>query len=321
MQEDKKQRLEGMLRDVKEIKSDYYVGTKEAYEVLKEIQQIYSNPAKASATINDRLKALNPLTYIATPERVAGITKTITQLVFEIESEDEFIQEYYGRFEDVPDFEIARKIDSLDLLEHISHSDFMFFNPEGIPKAIYLFFADANSKSISSDEDFGKNSVNLLRREYEKSKNSIGFKKKKYCDNFMDLLLSNLSETNWNYVLSKRGLGEIERNRIYGAKANMRISTIVERVFRDKLDHRLEYRRQILCKWLEKFSEEPEEYETLVKLSENELRRSEKNLRNLENLNAPEEIIKHSERRVRTSRFIRHLLGADKNFVKRYLNH
>ncbi len=43
------QKLEGMLREVQRIKSENYVGTKEAYGVLKQISDAEGNPIKAVA--------------------------------------------------------------------------------------------------------------------------------------------------------------------------------------------------------------------------------------------------------------------------------
>ena len=52
----KKQRLEGLLRAVKEIKSNFYIGTSEAYHVIKEIGRTYDNPEKISIRLNHFLR-------------------------------------------------------------------------------------------------------------------------------------------------------------------------------------------------------------------------------------------------------------------------
>ncbi|MBI4141859.1 hypothetical protein HY484_02970 [Candidatus Woesearchaeota archaeon] len=65
--------LEERVRDIQRIKSEFYVGTKQAYEYLKLKQRVGDNKTLACNTINCALK--DGAYYLATPERLHAMNK------------------------------------------------------------------------------------------------------------------------------------------------------------------------------------------------------------------------------------------------------
>ena len=95
-------------------------------------------------------------------------------------------------------------------------------------------------------------------------------------------------------------------------------SKIVDRIIHDRYDHKLEYRRQVLCGWLMGF-EGIESYEEVVEIMDRNIKSNNVRYKKLEDLNAPETILENSRRMAQSNKFIRQLLGSEKNFIQRYL--
>ncbi len=313
----KQERLERKLRAIQELKSEQYIGTQDAYDYLKDVQKIYSVPEKTAEVINKRLSLLEPITYPSTPERIVGLAKAISGLSFEVEINEEYI-------ENIPNIsDIAEKSPFLKALDFINYLESSFNDVKETTKNVSCFFAYANTEEIKSDKDFGDIVVKLMEDSYNKIKKDIDRNFLDNYDNFMHKFLTKLSNIDWRYQLSKDNFRNLEREEVKVARSRIRLSTIIERIFRDKLDHKLEYRRQTLCRWLEKFSDAGlnADYEIVLKNAELQVRARKKCMERLKRFDYPEQIIKDLERLARNAKFIRHLVGADKNFIKRYLEH
>lgn len=51
----KRKKLERMLHAVQDIKSQYYIGTSEAWDFLRSVENIYAIPEQIAQRINSRL--------------------------------------------------------------------------------------------------------------------------------------------------------------------------------------------------------------------------------------------------------------------------
>jgi len=325
MKEERKTELEGMLRAIQELKSEYYIGTQEAYDFLKEAQRIYSNPEKIADMMNQELARQGKVSYNATPARVACLEKILSGISFDLN------MELAGSFENFVNQNLTSANDYLISLSPIfiplEGSDaelniYMVFDtePEKMSRVLLPFFDRANKDSISCDADFGAETIELLKEEYEKIIPLIDNDKTDApCDLYMSALFRELARVDWERELSRESFNEYVEICVHNAKSDISTSVMLDRLLRDKVDHKLEYRRAVLCKWLS--DREIDSYELAIDISEKNLLMREEMLGKMQLSDAPERVIKRQESLVRSARFVRHLLGADKNFVKRYLEH
>jgi hypothetical protein len=321
----KKKRLEGMLKAIQELKSEYYIGSEEAYSYLKNLQQTYELPQKVSDMTNNQLTKTfgGNLTYLATPERIVGLENAISAVSLKTVFEEIFLKEnrtdllrkslrnppqkYLNQFS--PVF-LSCRDENENYYGLIHYSEDIEKNPELLKKTIEAFkpyFIKANTEGINLDDDFGDIVLSVLKKEYENIRDNIDVNKTfPNCDIFISDLTKNLSNINWKKELSKENLRIYEAHRKKSEIYCFSCQDIVRRMRKDRVDHRLEYRRAVLCEWLSEH--DIKTYENAIKYSNYMLTvlNSQKNV---------------SEELKECCKFIRHLVGADKNFIKRYLEH
>ena len=145
------QRFEGMLREVQRIKSENYVGTKEAYGVLKQISDAESNPIKTANRINSFVWRVPHYSYPATPERVIG---SIDILFDADRNAQSLVDKFFTEGLD-PNSDFYHS-----LMQNIGaglSSEVPFsFKPSDLSRTLIGFFVYANKKGVSSDRDLGE---------------------------------------------------------------------------------------------------------------------------------------------------------------------
>lgn len=309
-----------MLENIKEIKSQYYVGTKEAFDVLKNIQKMYSNPVEISGIINAQFSKKYAMTYEATPERIVGLERSLILCDNEAEiglnaDEDQFIS-----------FQIYKE----SILGYVNR---VLTDTEVHPfmgktrkaaNAFYPFFANANKKRISGDEEFGEMIFEYIPHKVNQNWIKMVFERKSFYKGkgvfaeWLTAFLAGFKSIEWERALSKQALRKHEREYKENLFAfDLSTVDIVQRLFRDQLDHRLEYRRAVGCKWL--VGNRIEDYgKAIVELEKKIAKRTEK-YQHIKEIDAPGTMIKHSENLIKECKFIRHVLGSDRNFFQRYL--
>ena len=310
-----------MLEDIAEIKSQYYVGTGEAFKLIKGIQKMHAQPIEISNLINQEVAKKYSLSYKATPERIVGLEEGLQLCGSEAEFNLELTDEEYSLFRDYKAL-LLGKVDSL--LEDFETSPFMG-DAKKSARGFYPLFLNANKNLLSSDQDFGELVLKYIpfkanRNLTEKGNLTVKFDKttKTYFGAWLISFMIGIQSLDWNKILSGQNLIENERD----YKETL-ISTelsnldIVQRLIRDKLDHRWEYRRSVACKWLS--SAKIKTYDDAILGIEQKIAsRVEQNER-LKAIHAPNMILDNSNNLVAESRFIRHVLGSDRNFFQRYL--
>lgn len=339
----------GWLRAIQDKKSEYgeHVGTKEIFTYLKEVEEVYERPDKITKIINNKLKnsGLGPITYEATPERIFGLQECLNKGGDIPEPEDVF-NEIDPGFYFYQNFPSLRFLHTLNIDNRWNGSD---EGPKNNKKtleenalAIYDIFKYINEKGVNNNSEFGTELINYIREKYEdiepQIRENLSFK----CSAYVENLIRNLSIVNFEEEMNPQNLIERQRKNLE-TRTCLDISTehIVERLIRDQVDHRLCERRMVLCKWL--IDNHAESYEDAVSKCEdsiflNKSRRDmfrdipeviEKMKENSEINNNPEteELGKLLEegtlgrynRYLKSLRFIRQVIGSEKNFINKYL--
>jgi len=307
----RKEELEILLRTVNDIKGEHYVGTKDAYDAIKELQACRVNPVLTAGYINKALKKRfeNP-TYIATPERLGGIQHVLREAKSYASEPFRFEDPEVGTEAVLECNSKGYKVFSLDLEVHAK--------PKDSAKLLYPYFSLANNNRVSNDDTFGRNFPYYAMREYVRTRKDIQEEMQESCDKWMSMALVSLERADFATELSRPAFNSRETENARGIMMS-KLSTrdIIERIVNDRIDDRLEYRRQVLCKWLNdcRF----QNYEQALDLASEQLEMRKTRFEKLVEMNAPTNIIKSSEVSVRTSTFLKQLLESEKNFVNRFL--
>ena len=145
----RERKLEGMLKAVKDIKENYYVGTKDAYDVVKKIGEIYDNPEKIAIRLNHELRQrFDKVSYEATPERAVGLMDKLSDAVIDGVWENENFLDDEFTYEDI------NLRDRLGVEEFIGETTELI-NPETAVKRLLPYFVRANEQKVDSDDRFG----------------------------------------------------------------------------------------------------------------------------------------------------------------------
>jgi len=314
MEDKKREKLEELLRAVQDTKSEFYVGTQEAYRAVKRISsEIYENPGKTAVGINHALKQrFTRPSYEATPERIYGTSEVLSDAL----DTDELYRDEPDNTSFLFTFDHQETLENVGNLSEIKmRSDFRM-QPSDLSRIMTPYFIRANKRGVSNNADFGKVVVDYLReglRDYSDNIDPMSIPD--YLE-WTTRFLNILHRTDWNEELSKETFNRILTRHRGGILVNeLSLSNIVDRLINDRYNHRLEYRRQVLSRWLEG----RESYEEAVKTAEFMIESKRERCRIFEVLNIPQEIIEGVKKSIQLARYIRHVLESEKNFVKRYL--
>lgn len=310
-------KLEGLLKAMQDIKTDYYVGTQEAYRAVKKISsEIYENPERTAIMINHALKQkfVNP-SYEATPERVYGTFDVLNDAILyadepHYDEPDEttllLTNDYYEMMENIRDLNTFDKDNPFKM------------QPSDLSRIFTPYFVSANEKRMDNNEEFGEGVIDCLGENFYEYSDNVNPRFARDYISWVSRFLTYLGSVNWEGELSKESFNRrLNRHRGIILNEDLDLERIVDRLVNDRYDHRLEYRRQVLCYWLEDW----DDYEEVVKTTEYMIKSRVARYKKLESLNAPLFIIEKERKMIQSAKFVRHLLGSERNFVKRYLEH
>lgn len=307
-----KQELEEMLRAVQDLKSEHYVGTQEAYNTIKAMYRMRVFPDEVARIINEQLPnrlGQREITYPATGERVSGLADI---LLYAYKSAGE---DFKDLDDDNPEIYLTENFPGV--LSHYYAEYTSQDKPKDLADSFLGFFAYANINTTNNDDVFGVDVEKYIRIGYNSVRNKIENPMIDNCDEFVDNILRNIRNDAWDYELSKKARFKretIERRNIFSGY--LLRDKIVERLINDKYDQRFEYRRQVLCHWLN--SQKPFNYKSAIKLANKQLSNARRILEKLRG-KAPEVIQRNQENLVQSAEFVRHVLGSEKNFIEKYL--
>ena len=303
--------LESKLAAIQDIKNKHYVGSKEAYKIIQDTSKLYLYPEWISTNLNNLLRdSFTRLSYPATPARVYGVYE-ILKLNEEIEVDDSF-RYVCGATQGLRTF-----------LGSLVHSNCCFslsadlLNPPSSKATLFFpYFFNANKEGLTRDIDFKYCLRNTLEEELTENILKIDCSLRHHARDFIADFLSLFDEIDptilsEDYFRKRRA--ELAEEIYY---TNIDLDKSMVRLFNDKIDHCLEYRREILSTWLS--FNRPHDYESALQLIEDKLEEDKKRLFN-QRADPNHPGIPYSEQMIRNTSFIRHILGSERNFVERFL--
>ncbi len=317
-QESREKELEGMLRAIQDLKEEYYIGTQDAFEYLKNVQRVYSYPEKIADSINEKITS-RELSYPATAARVAGLENTINDAVDEIEFDIHMSIERDFDVYKVPSIFLYGKSQILNLLSY--ENMFIDANEERVDAMSYLF-ADANKLNIQTNPEFGANVVQIIRDSYDATRDEIDTSESYMnSDEFIEKLAGRLLSRDWDNCLSEINLRKMEKEAARAMFFCLSLEDMVNRLVKDKVENNMEYRRAVLCKWIQDYHiEAQEDYSSLVVAADRSIVGSRRRLKE-DLIKYPENhfIVMQERKNLQRALFIRHVLGREKSFVISYL--
>jgi len=310
------ERLERMLRTIQDIKEQNYglIGTQDVWDFLKQQRGVYEVPDKIAARINEEVrKAIPTLTYEATPERLDGIYTEFVCLNTMVGGDTYF--ELIGRhgakcFADIGGLTIVEDSEK----EQIKAAN--FFRP---------FFLEANKDRITDDGEIGAIIAYTLKEDYNSVRKRIPEISRDECDDYVQKLCIEMAVRDWRENLSKQTFIREQTFSVRLASENaFNLNKMTERIRRERVEHKLEYRRGILGHVLSDSSRDiassfgfpMESWKGFIRSYEDRIRRVKKELSGKE--------IVEEERRIyqsalNTFTFIHRLLRQEKNWVEKVL--
>ena len=319
MEEEKKQRLEGKLRAIKDLKSKSYIGTKDAWEILDRVERILENPKIIAEKVNEGVSELTNITYPATPERVLGFNSIMWKLESYMPCAYEEIDE--GLIDRISWFE--KKVTGANFV-----SEYFYLDVDKAVEILHPYFLSANKGQIRSDKDFGDVVRDVISHKAVELKREGYGEYSQYADTFDNYMLNvsiffDKSDVT-THLLSKDNSEKDHRKHLRNAESGVPLWYIIDRLVKDQVEHKFEYRRSIVVKFLEenssglKFLKENScevNYEDVMKWAKDLLKDYQKEAEE------PKEYDKETASRMaKRYEYIVHVLASDKNFIKRFLS-
>ena len=316
MNEKRNSELEGMLRAVQDIKSEYYIGTGEAYKSIKRMSGVYENPERLSKMINEHLRSRGTVTFPASPERIDGLLGIVNHA---FQKSNDVAMEVYGSDE------VAVVLSNYEVKVLTGFEDLTSIfldSPEKCYDVLYPIFEMANQKGVTGNLEFKKLIGDYLSSELLKEESKIPADDSsalKIFEFWSYSFQTGIKARDWESEMTSENFRDKERFMVKSAMSEISIGNMVERLQRDRVEHIMEYKRAVLCKWLRDL--EIEDYDSAIEICETQLKRRQKMLERLSGINPHEGMLNDQERMVNGSKYLRHALGQEKNFVIRYLEH
>ena len=302
-----KQRLEKLLELIKEEKEEklFLVGTRDILKTIKYIEGIYENPKKLADKINNDLQILykNP-SYLATPERLNGLDNLYRDIIPDkIEEENKNIDDY---LKDLGVFLWSSK--NISIFSNNINENISYFQP---------FFNRANIEKITRNDEIPFVINQLLIEQYQTVKEKIPEHLIDEIDSIVNRSIIRLNYLNWDKLISLENLSKNEldyRKFIY--EFNIPYQDFIDRAINEQIENKLEIRRKILEYFIEKYSENCEDFGWIFKMEKTWKSIVELTDSNIRKFSSEEDKKMDLERAI----YLRRLLGQEQNFVEKMLS-
>ena len=302
-----KQRLEKLLELIKEEKEEklFLVGTRDILKTIKYIEGIYENPKKLADKINNDLQILykNP-SYLATPERLNGLDNLYREIIPDkIEEENKNIDDY---LKDLGVFLWSSK--NISIFSNNINENISYFQP---------FFNRANIEKITRNDEIPFVINQLLIEQYQTVKEKIPEHLIDEIDSIVNRSIIRLNYLNWDKLISLENLSKNEldyRKFIY--EFNIPYQDFIDRAINEQIENKLEIRRKILEYFIEKYSENCEDFGWIFKMEKTWKSIVELTDSNIRKFSSEEDKKMDLERAI----YLRRLLGQEQNFVEKMLS-
>lgn len=324
--------LEGKLRAIQELKAERYIGTQEAWEYIKAAERIYTNPQKVrneiEAFLEERLGRKN-IHYTATEERVVGTVGILNALFEKIEEKEEkfagysgidFFSEYQEKVQNP--FAKARghmdweeMVHEKSCLRLVNYGAYGFMTLEdnnmlkGISNKLKGIFYKAQYNSMD-DKKFMKILLNVAEED-----ECIIFPE--IAKTVISRVVEGMAELPLELHLSKESLKKQRDLARDYASSKMSFKDRVKRVKRDKVDHRLEIRREIILDCLIYYNYGS--YEEALESIRRKIKRGHERREILKESKTPEKIIEFEQESIERNKYLLTCLASERNFIERIL--
>lgn len=324
--EERKRQLQPKLETIKELKREYYVGTMQAKDLLEFRADIATKPDEFSDRINQEIDYSD---YKATPERISAIARCFEHFLAPLAMQDE----------DEPIYEPGVYFETLDALLNTPESFPLIHTASNEPLTHRMFFRkerDGMELSHIFDEDV----FDFFVAAFENAKQKrVKTDTQMYSATYemlmaeMDRLSEYVSEEEVKAAKKELRLAKHRGNMKFGTKQYVDLvilmdrciksdvvsySLIVSNLKRDQVEHRLEYRRQVVLRFLDQTR--PESYSEAVDFAEKSLAKRKSRYESFISLKVPKSRIDSSKRLYEGAVFLRQCLASEKRFVEKYLS-
>jgi hypothetical protein len=329
--------LQSRLRAVQDLKRRKYVGTQDTLNYLRRESALYENPQRISDAINREIAKEGSIFYEATPARVLGICNTISDLLsrtmWDTTDSSEIAEGLRGDNVDEEEREegdtaVVKTSSFADSLKFHSSNPILNYKdlisggymlvgedakrvridpiPQHLARYLIPIFAESQTTG-ADDESFGTKAMRTVLDDYPLME---GQEQKIY---------ERLADLDWPKSLSNESLTISERKiKKEIEKSELPLKNRIQKIMRDRVDHRLENRREVITDLLQ--YEDYSNHEDAVKAEKNDLKSSQVILEIASD--DPErnrDIIESAVESIARQEFLVIALAPEKNFVDRYL--
>lgn len=295
--------LEELLKQVKKIKSQKYVGTQEALNFIRAKRELEKRPLKITEEVN---KQLGEVIYKATPERIVAIHKI------------------YEGIRNKEGISIFRWCDRLESIET------PFFN----------YSAIKNKVDISLNEKYIVNFVKILKKAnnggVKNDDELFDFILNKYLPSYLKekKIKKKLSEkpSKFNFNVAYEEVKDFSTGFIFAEVINN--TKIIKRMQRDRVEFQTEFKRQIIDNDLgnlidavtyEESRYKPEElnkdslYQAITGYLDDRVKDRKERLESMEKIKAPKVFLDALKDSYIETKVFREFFGREKNYVLKKL--
>ena len=335
MNAEKKRYLEAKLAAVRELKSEYYIGTAEAKEYTDAIAKSETRPEYVSRSINSILG--DNITYPATPQRVIGISDYIGNILsvtnpcgdYEMDGD---LTGLVSKINELCHSSLFSKITNTNwhrsaVLENNEDKSLEF--AEGLDDKEYIrylakLFNDTNRRNLSSDKELGyiaaSDIINISSglsakpniREYAIGAGKIIFAKSIAWNS---LYPESMHFDDEHAYRIKKAVLDHEKKLVITS------SNILERAMKDRVLNRIDYSRQVITKYAEEL--DTKDYDTVIGYAKRRLNDRRKRLQIVLKIGSGEverHIADNERKLIQQAEEMIRLVVSEKNFLTRFLS-
>lgn len=300
---------ENMLYAISEIKRRYYVGTQAAYKATKTIAQILDTPPEIARRVNREADLSHG--YRATPSRLAGINDALWQTLSEVIEAGDLQLDEPGAIQDLADH----------FLDYGTEDWVYGLGKVPLADSITCYanlFHEARAHSIRNDPELGTFVTETLYDQLlEKDVDFIPDDPSTPA--FPVLVRQILATLPWDTLLSQETYQRATTIKTVEAlKSHLDLPRMVAQVKRDQVDHRMEYRRQMLSYFLS-YEYTPPSVADLIETLDTRRRTRIRRLRKMRKNPTPRVFTERERLLVTEAGFLRHAAAAEKNWIETYL--
>lgn len=331
----------GLLAAVQELKSQHYIGTQEAYYAVKRYSAVEDVPLWLAGLINDGLKDWK-IGYHATPGRLLGIGEIIRFVAGVLRMHGTLDEHSYTSLESgrpslgtlalltqpEEESELVNMMWPFGDINKDSSKRLRRTAYDGQAVKIYRnLFSKARNRGVQTDPDL----IDILKEELRGDLNSTPVV---FLTSRKTVLGESVEEITYPFlgdrVASRIGEHPFEKSFLPQCYSHRRdeifdeinctsinLGKVVERLKNDCLDHSLEYRRSALAQFLGDVV--VRDYDDAVKCAEHMISSEMSEATDMKERGYDAETINDALRNAQAYRFIRHVLGSEKNFAKKFL--